>query len=96
MPTHASTTKHMRSDKRKRLRNRKIKSSVKSVEKKVRQAEDKAQAQTDLAKATSMLDKAAAKGVIHHKIVSRHKSRLAKRVNSLAEKTNEDTATKAK
>jgi small subunit ribosomal protein S20 len=96
MPTHASTAKHMRSDKRKRLRNRKIKSSVKSMEKKVRQAEDKEQAQADLTKATSMLDKAASKGVIHRKIVSRHKSRLAKRVNAMAEKTKADKAAQAK
>jgi len=96
MPTHASTAKHMRSDSKKRMRNRKIKSSVKSMEKKVRQAQDKAQAQANLPKASAMLDKAAAKGVLHRKTVSRQKSRLAKRVNAMADKTTEDKATKTK
>ena len=96
MPTHASTAKHMRSDEKKRMRNRKIKSSVKSMEKKVNQAQDKAQAQANLPKAASMLDKAAAKGVLHRKTVSRQKSRLAKRVNAMAEKSKENKAAKSK
>jgi small subunit ribosomal protein S20 len=96
MPTHASTAKHMRSDKKKRQRNRMVKSAAKAMEKKVRLTQDKDTALATLAAATSLLDKAAAKNVLHRKTVSRHKSRLAKKVNSLAANSAQKTTGKEK
>lgn len=94
MPTHASTAKRVRSDQKRRLRNRMVKSMVKSAEKRVRQAQNKDQALANLSAVTSLLDKATSKGVIHRRTASRHKSRLAKRVNAMeakpAEKKPED------
>jgi small subunit ribosomal protein S20 len=87
MPTHASTAKRAKSDKKRRLRNRIIKSLVRTAEKKVRQAQDKEVALADLSAASSVLDKAASKGVIHRRKASRHKARLAKRVNTMEIKT---------
>ncbi len=89
MPTHASTAKRVRSDKKRRLRNRIWKSMVRSAEKKVRQTQDKEAAPENLSKAASLLDKASSKGVMHRRTASRHKSRLAKSVNAMEAKPAE-------
>ena len=89
MPTHASTAKRVRSDKKRRLRNRTWKSKVKSAEKKVRQTQDNHTALENLSKASSLLDKASSKGVMHQRTASRYKSRLAKSVNAMEAKPAE-------
>jgi small subunit ribosomal protein S20 len=96
MPTHASTAKRMRSDKKRRLRNRMIKSRVKAAHKQVYQDQDKEGALANLPKATSLLDKAASKGVMHRKTASRLKSRMAKKVNAMEAKTAKKTAAEKK
>ncbi len=72
---------------KKTLRNKMIKSSVKTAMKKVViacQAGDKAQAQAALVAATKAIDMACSKGVYHKNNASRKKSRLAKLVNKVA------------
>ena len=72
---------------KKTMRNKMIRSSVKTAMKKVVmacQAGDKAQAQTALVAATKAIDMACSKGVYHKNNASRKKSRLAKLVNKVA------------
>ena len=72
---------------KKTMRNKMIRSSVKTAMKKVVlacQAGDKAQAQAALVAATKAIDMACSKGVYHKNNASRKKSRLAKLVNMVA------------
>jgi len=71
----------------KTLRNKAIKSKVKTVIKKVDAAVaagDKELAKTALTTAISEIDKATSKGVYHKNSASRKVSRLSKAVNSIA------------
>lgn len=72
---------------KKTMRNKMIKSGVKTAIKKVLAAiaaGDKAAAQAALVSATKTIDMAASKGVYHKNNASRKKSRLAKAVNKLS------------
>lgn len=72
---------------KKTMRNKMIKSGVKTAIKKVVlacKAGDKAQAQAALVAATKAIDMACSKGVYHKNNASRKKSRLAKLVNKVA------------
>lgn len=82
-----SAKKRVKVIEKKTLRNKMIKSEVKTVIKKLEAAiasGDKAAAQAALLAATSKLDKAAAKGVYHKNMVSRKVSRMAAAVNKMA------------
>ncbi len=82
-----SAKKRIKVIEKKTLRNKMIKSEVKTEIKKVEAAiaaGDKAAASAALLVVTSKLDKAAAKGVYHKNMVSRKVSRLATAVNKLA------------
>ncbi len=71
----------------KTLRNKMIKSKVKTLIKKVETAvaaNDKAAATAALSEATVAIDKAAAKGIYHKNTAARKVSRLTKAVNQLA------------
>jgi small subunit ribosomal protein S20 len=72
---------------KKTLRNKMIKSKVKTVVKKVEAAiasGDKAAAQEALVVATSEINKAASKGIYHKNNAARKVSRLASAVNKMA------------
>lgn len=72
---------------KKTLRNKMVKSAVKSAMKKVVvacAAGDKAKAQSALVAATKAIDMACTKGIYHKNNASRKKSRLAKLVNKVA------------
>ncbi|MDE5966340.1 MAG: 30S ribosomal protein S20 [Lachnospiraceae bacterium] len=82
-----SAKKRVKVIEKKTLRNKMIRSEVKTVIKKLEAAiasGDKAAAQAALLAATSKLDKAAAKGVYHKNMVSRKVSRMAAAVNKMA------------
>ena len=71
----------------KTLRNKMIKSKIKTLVKKVEAAvaaSDKAAASAALAEAVVAIDKAAAKGVYHKNTAARKVSRITKAVNSIA------------
>lgn len=71
----------------KALRNKKIKSAVKTAIKKVDAAvaaNDKELAKAELLNATSMIDKATSKGIYHKNAASRKISRMNLAVNKLA------------
>ena len=72
---------------KKTLRNKMVKSAVKTAIKKVAvaaQAGDKAAAVAALSTTTKVIDMATTKGVFHKNTASRKKSRLAKLVNKIA------------
>jgi small subunit ribosomal protein S20 len=81
-----SQIKRIRTNEAARLRNKSVKSSLKTAVRRVRTAADagdKATAQAELVTASRSLDKAVSKGVIHANQAANRKSALAHRVNSL-------------
>jgi small subunit ribosomal protein S20 len=84
---HASALKHHRQSERRRARNRRNLSQLKTHIKKLRAAiaqGDGAAARQLLRATVGEIDKAAKKGVIHDNAASRYKSRLSRKVNALA------------
>ncbi len=83
MANTKSAQKHMRADERKRVRNLKVRSRVKTF---IRKAEQSIGTSADLTldsvrQACAELDKAASKGVIHKNNAARRKSRLMAKFN---------------
>ena len=86
MAHHASAEKQMRQDLKRRARNRKNVSQLKTQVKKLRAAiatGDAAAAKKLLPETIGEIDKAARKGVVHDNAASRHKSRLTRKVSAL-------------
>ena len=84
MPRRKTSIKRKRADKKKHLRNLKIKQQLKKTIKKFQAlllAKNIDEAKPLLKKVFSQLDKAAKKKIIHPRTASRKKSRLAKRLN---------------
>ena len=82
-----SGIRNIRRNEKSRLRNRAVKSELRTQIKKVLTAvskKDKSGSQSALQDAYRLLDKAVAKGILHKNNASRHKSRLAARVQSIA------------
>lgn len=86
MPNIKSSIKRVSVNRKKNLRNRKVKSAVKTAVKKYNAAlaQDGGAAIKELSAVSSSLDKAAAKGVLHKNTASRKKARLAKALNKVA------------
>ena len=86
MPNSASAKKRLRQNQARRLKNRSIKSSVRTAIRKVRTAVDTGDAEastTAFQAATKQLDQAAAKNVIHANKAARTKSRLSKAIKGV-------------
>ncbi len=86
MANHKSALKRIRSNERKRVRNRIVRTSVRTEVKKARQSLDGGDLESALKtthEAIRALDKAAVKGVIHPNNAARRKSRLMKRLVEL-------------
>ena len=82
-----SQIKRNRQNEKARLRNKSVKSSLKTVIRKLNEASetgDSATAQTLLRDASRQLDKAVSKGVIHKNQAANRKSAIAKRVGALS------------
>jgi small subunit ribosomal protein S20 len=80
----------MRQNETRRMRNRHVKTGIKTMIKRVReavQAKDKAKAQAALAHVIPLVDKAVSNGVIHWRNGSRKISRLNKLVNTMGAKS---------
>lgn len=88
MATHKSALKRHRQNQKRRLRNKiirsQLKTSVKSYVTAI-ESKDKAAAQEAAKAAISTISKTASRGVIHKKTASRKISRLAKKVNTLSQ-----------
>ena len=81
-----SQIKRIRTNEKARLRNKAVKSELKTFVRRVREsvaAGDKDAASTALVAASKKLDKAVSKGVIHANQAANRKSALAKAVNGL-------------
>ena len=84
MANHKSSIKRIRSTNAKRLHNRYYAKTTRSAIKKLRTASAKKEAQELLPKVSAMLDKLAKRNVIHKNKAANLKSKLSKKVNSLA------------
>ena len=85
-----SAIKRVRQSARRRVRNRIVRSSMRTFVKKARtilEEGDQAQAAGAVREAVSALDKAAQKGIIHRNSADRRKSRLMKRLSTLEKPT---------
>jgi small subunit ribosomal protein S20 len=80
LPVHKSAEKRLKQSKRANIRNRSIKSQIKTSVKKVEASLD----EKELKNVVSLLDKATRKKVIHKNVASRVKSRLTRLVNQKA------------
>ncbi|MDU2066288.1 MAG: 30S ribosomal protein S20 [Sporomusaceae bacterium] len=88
MPNIKSSVRSVKTDSERRQANASVKSTLKTATRKTTEAiaDGKAdEAKSLLAQATSKIDKAAAKGVLHKNAAARKKSRLAHKVNALAQ-----------
>ena len=82
-----SQIKRIRTNEKRRLRNQAVKSELKTLVRKTREAVeagDKEAALEALRVASRKLDKAVSKGVIHKNQAANRKSKLARRVASIA------------
>ncbi len=81
-----SQLKRIRTNEKARLRNKSVKSALKTAVRRFRtaaEAGDKDKALTELQVASRKLDKAVSKGVIHANQAANRKSAMAQRVNQL-------------
>ncbi len=86
MPNIQSAKKRVKVSEKKNLRNRMVKSAVRTSIKKFEtaMAADPTTANVQLTATTSAIDKAASKGIIHKNAANRKKARLAKQLNKAA------------
>ena len=86
MATHKSAIKRSRQNEQRKLRNKSVKSFLRTNIKQVTSAvdaKDAAKARESLDKAVPVIDKAASKGVIHKRNAARKISRLTRAVNAV-------------
>jgi small subunit ribosomal protein S20 len=86
MPNIASAKKRMRQDAVRRARNRAARSGLRTQIRKVRQAitaKEAEKSEAEFRVLVKMLDKAAAKNLIHANAAARTKSRLSKAIKAL-------------
>jgi small subunit ribosomal protein S20 len=83
MPNTKSAEKRLRQNRKRYMRNRAIRSMVKTYTKRVLLAKSLEEARKALFEAVRIIDKAASKGVIHKNTASRKKSRLYTFVNKM-------------
>lgn len=78
-----SSKKRIRQSRKAALRNKAMRSALRTALKKVRGTTDPEAASKALSAAVPLLDRTARKGVIHPNTAARHKSRLTRLVNGL-------------
>jgi small subunit ribosomal protein S20 len=83
MANHKSSLKRIRSNEKKRLRNRYQHKTTRTFIKRLKEATDPAEAQELYKTVSSMIDKLAKKNIIHSNKAANQKSKLAKLVKSL-------------
>ena len=84
MANHKSSIKRIRSNDKKRLRNRYYHKTTRNAIKKLRLTTDKAEASEMFPKVVSMIDKLTKKNVIHKNKPANLKGKLSKHVSSIA------------
>jgi small subunit ribosomal protein S20 len=83
---HKTVKKRHKQSLKANLKNRAIKSTIKSKARNLAETAGKPEAAKNLSELTSLLDKAVKRNIIHKKTASRKKSRLAKILNKKATK----------
>ena len=83
MPQHKSAEKRVHQNIRKRARNVKKRTQIKTSIKNVKNASNREQAQNELKVAVSILDRMSTKGLIHKNKAANLKSKLSKIVNGM-------------
>ena len=83
MPKLKSSKKRLRTNLKARLKNKAIRSRMRTAIKSVREAEDKEAAAGALQTAVSLIDKTAQKKVIHPNMAARYKSNLTRMVQKM-------------
>ena len=84
MPKLKSAKKHQITSAKAYIRNRALRSRMRTALRKVRQASDKTSAETALQAAISIIDRTANKGIIHKNAAARYKARLNRLVQTMA------------
>ncbi|MET3876217.1 MULTISPECIES: 30S ribosomal protein S20 [Chitinophaga] len=84
MANHKATKKDVRQSRKRNERNRYYGKTTRNAIRDLKAVTDKATAEKDLAEVASMLDKLAKRNVIHKNKAANLKSKLAKRVLTLA------------
>ncbi|MDD9304285.1 MAG: 30S ribosomal protein S20 [Desulfobacter sp.] len=83
MANHKSAKKRAKQSQVRRMRNKSVKTALKTLEKKLREVKTSGENAEELMRQTqSAIHKAAKKGIIHKKTASRKISRLSKFVNA--------------
>lgn len=88
MPQRKCAAKRLRADKKRRLRNIRLKGDLKKSLKKIQSliaAKNVAEAKKSLIEVNSKIDKAVSKGILNKNTANRKKSRLAIRINKISE-----------
>lgn len=85
MPTTQSAKKRLRQNEKRRLRNRSLRSRIKTTSRKLHELESPEGAEELLAELYTLLDKAARKRVLHPNAADRRKARAARHVRRLRE-----------
>lgn len=89
MPIKKAAFKALRQDKKKELRNKKVKSDIGALVRKVNKAiaaKDSSKAADWLKQVIKKLDRAAQKGIVKKNTAARKKSRLSKAVKAISKK----------
>jgi len=84
MANHKATEKDVRQAAKRRDRNRYYGKTTRNAIRDLKELSDKKEAGAKLTEVTSMIDKLAKKGVIHKNKASNLKSKLTKKINTLA------------
>ncbi|MBX2822841.1 MAG: 30S ribosomal protein S20 [Rhodothermaceae bacterium] len=84
MPQHKSAAKRVRQTERRRVRNKKHTSKMRTLVKRLEVEEDKEKALSLLSEVKASLDKLAARRIIHRNKAANYKSTLEKKVNQLS------------
>ena len=83
MPKLASSKKRLRQAEKARLRNKSVRSSLRTSIKKMLATNSKEEAEALVNRTQSIIDKTAQKGVIHRNAAARYKSRIRHHVAAL-------------
>jgi small subunit ribosomal protein S20 len=84
MANHQATKKDMRQAAKRRERNKYYGKTTRNAIRDIKAVQDKAAAGKELPEVISMIDKLAKRGVIHRNKASNLKSKLTKRINTIA------------
>lgn len=83
MPTIKSAEKRLRQSEKRRKHNKSVRSRIRTETRRLMEAESAEEAEDRLQELYALLDRAAAKDVIHENKAAREKSRLARHVEEL-------------